>query len=285
MGLQHMAALNDMRKHPRAFDGIVLIRCDMDAAVVGLNRDLASGSIRSSLFVRFLVFDEQTGDSLFVREISEKPISTSSLTAVYLPRSARLLCCQSFSRCQFLSAVSFESCSKLKRIEKEAVVHCRLKSITISRSVEYIDHAAFGTVVDSPVAVVARNLHFTALSNMLLDYVMKRAIRYFGSASHLIVPRHVETVCSCCFSFCQSLSSVSFQNDSKLKEIGAYAFSFFRLASVTLPRSLTVLCLQCFAFCPSLSSVSFGPNCQLRRMELYMFFSVAIEVYHNSSKC
>jgi hypothetical protein len=49
---------------------------------------------------------------------------------------------------------------------------------------------------------------------------------YFDSQriTSIIIPRNAESLCSYCFSCCESLSSISFENDSRLKRIESNAF-------------------------------------------------------------
>jgi hypothetical protein len=51
------------------------------------------------------------------------------------------------------------------------------------------------------------------------------------------IPRHVQFICSSCFSHCKSLSSISFEIESELTRIELYAFyPCSSLKSITIPR-------------------------------------------------
>jgi hypothetical protein len=91
------------------------------------------------------------------------------------------------------------------------------------------------------------------------------------------IPRGVEILCSSCFSYCNSLSSISFENDSRLTRIESGAFYGSALKSITIPRVVEILCSSCFSCCNSLSSISFENDSRLKRIESNAFSGSALE--------
>jgi hypothetical protein len=88
----------------------------------------------------------------------------------------------------------------------------------------------------------------------------------------VIIPRHVQILCSYCFSDCSSLSSISFESDSELTRIESNAFySCSSLKSITIPRHVQILCSSCFSDCKSPSSISFETDSELVRIETRAF--------------
>jgi hypothetical protein len=78
-----------------------------------------------------------------------------------------------------------------------------------------------------------------------------------------IVPASVEVLCEKCFHLCGSLSSVTFESQSRLSQIGNWAFSGTGLVEMIVPASVEVLGEMCFSECGSLSSVIFEPESRL----------------------
>jgi hypothetical protein len=72
-----------------------------------------------------------------------------------------------------------------------------------------------------------------------------------------MIPFNIEIICSSCFSYCKSLSSISFENDSRLRRIESDAFFASALESITIHRGVEILSSSCFSYCKSLSSISF----------------------------
>jgi hypothetical protein len=111
-------------------------------------------------------------------------------------------------------------------------------------------------------------LHFVVKSDFFLDSSHTQLIRYFGKRWNITIPRYVQILCSSCFSYCESLSSISFMTDSELTRIESKAFySCSSLNSITIPRYVQILCSSCFSYCESLSSISFMTDSELTRIE------------------
>jgi hypothetical protein len=107
----------------------------------------------------------------------------------------------------------------------------------------------------------------------VLDSSIQKLIRYFGSESHIIIPRHVQILCSSCFLYCKSFSSISFETDSELACIESYAFCDSFVKSITIPGHVQILYSSCFRYCPSFSSISSETDSQLTRVESHSFSS------------
>jgi hypothetical protein len=100
----------------------------------------------------------------------------------------------------------------------------------------------------------------------------------YSSLQSIIIPCTVEVLCSACFSYCKSLSSVSFESDSRLTRIESEAFSSSSLQSILIQFSVEVLCSACFGSCESLSSVLFESNPQLMRIESHAFDGISCTI-------
>jgi hypothetical protein len=95
----------------------------------------------------------------------------------------------------------------------------------------------------------------------------------------ITIPRHVQILCSSCFSDCKSLSSISFETDCELTRIESNAFSSCSsLKSITIPRHVQILCSLCFSHCDSLSSISFETSSELTRIETGTFAATQLHL-------
>jgi hypothetical protein len=80
----------------------------------------------------------------------------------------------------------------------------------------------------------------------------------------IAIPHHVQILCSYCFPYCKSLSSISFEKDSELARFESCAFyCCLSLKSITIPRHVQILCSSCFSYCFSFSSISFENDSEL----------------------
>jgi hypothetical protein len=93
-----------------------------------------------------------------------------------------------------------------------------------------------------------------------------------SSLKSIIVPRHVQILCSSRLSWCTSLSLISFETDSQLTRIQSNAFYFCSsLKSITISRYIQILYLGCFFYCNPLSSISLERDSELKRIESIAF--------------
>jgi hypothetical protein len=180
-----------------------------------------------------------------------------------IPSSVEILCSSCFQNCQSLSSISFEPNSRLIRIESSAFLFSSLQSIIIPRNAQFIDGSAFCNVELSSITIENGNTTFVIEQDLLIDIIWHKLIRSFSRSSTVHIPSHIEILGSNCFSYCHSLSSISFESNSQLTRIESNAFSVSSLQSIVIPSSVEILCSECFSFCESLSSISFESNSQL----------------------
>jgi hypothetical protein len=156
-----------------------------------------------------------------------------------------------FSECWSLSALTFESNSQLDRIGAFAFSECSsLKSIRIPSSVQIVDGTTFIDSEISEIAVAEGNPCFSISHDFLLDFDGISVIRYFGSDSNIQIRCAVERLCNSSLCKSDSLSTLTFESNSQLGRIGAYAFSeCLSLRSICMPSSITILCESCFSKC------------------------------------
>jgi hypothetical protein len=92
-----------------------------------------------------------------------------------------------------------------------------------------------------------------------------------SSIKSVVIPRQVETLGWSCFDGCESLSSISFESDSRLQRIESSVFSNSSLKSISIPRNVEILGSSCFSYCRSLSSISFESDSRLQRIKSSAF--------------
>jgi hypothetical protein len=143
-----------------------------------------------------------------------------------------------FCKCKSLSEVIFESGSKLKEIGKWAFC-------------ESDKELVFPGFID-----VARK-----------RYIVKE-ISGFGkwNGIRVTIANSVEKLGEQCFFQCESLSEVIFESESKLKEIGNWAFCYSGLESIRIPNNIEKLGEYCFWGCNSLSEVIFESGSKLKEI-------------------
>jgi hypothetical protein len=67
-----------------------------------------------------------------------------------------------------------------------------------------------------------------------------------SSPKSITIPRHVQILCSECFSYYTSLSSISFETESELARVEALAFNSIPLSSVVVPANASFVVRDAF---------------------------------------
>jgi hypothetical protein len=70
-------------------------------------------------------------------------------------------------------------------------------------------------------------------------------------------PASIEVICESCFSWCDSLESISLASNSKLARIEGKAFYESGLKSIDLPASVEMICEGYFGSCKMFHSILF----------------------------
>jgi hypothetical protein len=204
-----------------------------------------------------------------LREIESGAFSKSALKEIVVPTKVEVIGSSCFLGCRFFSSISFEKDSQLKRIEAKGFRRSLVTSITIPRRVSFIDGSAISCI--TKIAIEEDNQSFVVEGHFILTSDRRKLIRYFGSASSIVIPRNIEVLCTSCFNHCKCISSVSFTVGSRVKRIASDAFAHSSLQGITIPRSVEIIEDGCFYKCSSICSVSFECDCCLQQIESFTF--------------
>jgi hypothetical protein len=170
-----------------------------------------------------------------------------------------------------LSSISFESPSRLRRIESYAVSASSLESIVIPRNVQFIEGSAFCSVKLLSCELESRNDRFVVANEFLIDFLNHILIRDFSNSSDIAIPSSIEILGPSCFEQCKSLSSILFESPSRLARDESRAFpdSYVR---ALLPATLVFLAYDAHSDLSrlSLSDPDFCPVFDFQRiLKLY----------------
>jgi hypothetical protein len=187
--------------------------------------------------------------------------------SIVIPRSIVVLGKRSFNECKSHESVTFESGSRLERIEESAFSFGGLKSIEIPASVSFIDGSAFAGLSLNSVWVSPENIRFRVRDCFLEDFGGSTICRYFGSYPSIVIPSSVVVFGQWSFHGCKSLESVTFESGPRLERIEDFAFYETGLKSILVPSSVVVLGKRSFHGCKSLESVVFESGSRLDRIE------------------
>jgi hypothetical protein len=159
-----------------------------------------------------------------------------------------VLCRSSFAYCTLLESISFDSESCLRRIEELAFASCfQLRSFVIPQSVEFLSGLAFDNSPIESIEIAPGNPYLSISGDFVVSSSGRHIVRYFGSASSLIVDSHFESIGDGCFAGCRSLTTIHFAFPSSISRIGFAAFrGLYCLSEIVIPGSVRDISAQCF---------------------------------------
>jgi hypothetical protein len=156
-------------------------------------------------------------DHKLILDFSESP-------DVRIPYDIEIIGQSSFSSCKFLSSITFESPSRLRRIESLAFSHSSLQSMVIPQSIEFIAGSAFSNVNISSLLIERGNERFVLDQDFLIDIIDHKLIRNFSKSPNVQIPSAIEIIGESSFAYCQSVHTILFELDSCLKRVESSAF-------------------------------------------------------------
>lgn len=151
---------------------------------------------------------------------------------------------------------------KVSKVIKDAFKNNKnITSVTIGNNVKEIEEYAF---------YYCSNLSTINISNNI-SKIGNYAFKWTGVSS-LNIPNTLQTIGEYAFEGCNSLTSMTFENNSTLEIISKYAFHGCQyLENITIPKSVKQIGINAFDNCKRLSSVTFEQDSGLENIENNVF--------------
>ncbi len=247
-----------------------------EAAVVPTLGSTFKENTEIKLFDELKYFDGLT-------DLSDTFNGCANLLRVTIPASVETISTTTFSGCSQLKRVMFEAGSQLKVIPERTFASLPLIAMEIPANVEVIETAAFIDCLYLAVVTFEKGSHLNIIkgweSNYIGGFFGHGAFANCTSLTSIEIPASVETIETSAFSGCSSLSKVTFENQSRLKIIGAnYNPDYFRydnadkigvfyncpITSIEIPASVETIEPMAFAGCPLLKTITFEKESRLK---------------------
>jgi hypothetical protein len=95
----------------------------------------------------------------------------------------------------------------------------------------------------SSISIEPGNERFVIDNSLLIDVIHHKLIR---NISTIIIPSYIDILGSSCFSYCESLSSISFESSFQLKRIESFAFEGITIEAI-IPSTIRFVASKAFS--------------------------------------
>jgi hypothetical protein len=184
---------------------------------------------------------------------------------IAFPTSLVVIDESAFDECESLCEITFAAGSHLQCIRKQAFSCSPLTHIVLPASVSEIDPYAFAG--DGwPIVAFDDPPPFLVRADFVCSADSKTILVFLSDADFIVIPARVELIGSRASIFC-GLEQISFESESRLREIGEDAFSrCYSVTEVTIPSSVEILGDRCFKGCYKMATISFVENSKLKKI-------------------
>jgi hypothetical protein len=144
-----------------------------------------------------------------------------------------------FYDCRSLRSVEFEAKSELKELREHVFMHLNLARFEIPAKCEILTGPSLVGI--KSVSVSRENPFFVIEDEFLLTSDGKRAIRYLGSESRILIKKEIEVIGEACFTLNEFVNEIVFEEESELRKIERFAFSWTKIAKLEIPSKCEML--------------------------------------------
>lgn len=196
-----------------------------------------------------------------------------NLTSMNIPANVKTIGNETFRNLQLLETLAFSEPSNLEKIGWLAFRSCRkLKEVTLPSSLKEISDIFFQcealeiiNVPDNSKLGIIHNRAFATNTNLksfnfqgtcALTTIKNDAFATLGKLQTFHFPKSVTTIETNAFSGCSSMSTVVFDPDADILNIGSGAFADCGLTSFNVPKKVQSVNREAFRNCKVLSTIN-----------------------------
>ena len=194
----------------------------------------------------------------------------NNLSEIRLPKSVKILEKSAFSNCDKLSNFSIETDSKLVKIGENIFPYSNITELFIPDSLEEIEEGWCQNADNlCHIQISASNKNFLYFNEkLLIDKINGLLLFANRDIESVIVPAIVKKIGNHSFGNCEKLTSLHFEENSMLTEIGECAFHFCSVLSSIekVPSSLRIIGHSAFSGCGEVTDFEFNSDSKIEKI-------------------
>lgn len=203
--------------------------------------------------------------------------SSQNITSLFIPNNVKTIGQQAFREMTELTKLEFEEPSQITTFGPSICMYChKLKEVTLPASLTTYSGAMYGcenleTVIvpdGSQLTDIQGQSFITNLAlrevifqgSSVLKTIGSNAFANLPNLERFDVPATVTDISNNAFQGCSSLATVTFPDNSQLRQIRQGAFANCGLKEITIPESVTTIEREAFTNCEAMTEVNLSAN-------------------------
>lgn len=218
--------------------------------------------------------------------IEQNAFYKSAIKSISIPSSTIQIDGSAFELCSGLQKVQIPANSKLKKIEANAFKKSGIVSLSLPSSVSELDYS-WCCGIEKLNDIKIFQCEQQNISYFDEKLILKKSdpksdvfdILIFArrDIKTVVIPPFIKKIADYAFENCTSIESIEISENSKLQEIGRYAFHFSSIESISFPPHLMAIGKGCFESCIHLKTIEIPKNSELFIIGQQAFDSTIIE--------
>ena len=208
-----------------------------------------------------------------VKVLAQKAFQgANKLTSMDIPNTVETIGTEAFRNMKGLVTVNFQAPSKVKELKADVFRACdKLKEVVLPASITEIATAFYEcgelekitipegsklkTIKASAFATNKKLKIFNIEGSCDLETIESNAFANAENLESFNFPKSVKKIELNAFSGCKKMTSVTFDPDAEITEIGAGAFADCGLQGISIPKNVTKIAKEAFRRCKALTQI------------------------------
>ena len=215
-------------------------------------------------------------NACLLTRIGEAAFQGANIRAIHIPYTVEVIEKKAFMECRYLSQVSFDTESKLKRLESHVFASTALNMFEIPKNVEFISATAFSGTKIRQMYVHEGNSNFVVDGDFVFNREKDTLVMCCSWNEEVDMPGEIKVLGpSCCEG--KPMKLVMFRSDCLVTSFESMAFANTGILAIKIPKTVTEIGGAVFAKCRNLRAVVFPEDTAVVKLGPFAFAETGLE--------